>query len=336
MSKQANKTMIGVFVLGAVALFVAAVLVFGGGKFFKKTQKVVMFFDGSVKGLGIGSPVMFRGVKIGSVTDIKLVMDLKDMSVVTPVLVELEPDRWILIGGERDIARLKALIGHGLRAQLQMQSILTGQLMVALDIMPDKPARFVGKVKEYPEIPTVPAPLEELTKTIQNLPLKEIADNLNRTISGLDNLINSPDMKENVKSIHVTLAETRATLKEVQKLVVHVDNKVDPLMADIHGVAGDASDALRQSQNTMKAIEGNAGEIAASTKKSLEAADAALRQAEKTLTAFSGNSQLVHEVENTLKDLSEASRSIQDFFDYLERHPEALIQGKPKAEGGTK
>jgi len=336
MSKQANKTLIGIFVLGAVALFVAAVLVFGGGKFFKKTLKVVMFFDGSVKGLSVGSPVMFRGVKIGSVTDIKLIMDLKDLTFVTPVLVELEPDRWVVIGGDRQFSRMKALIDRGLRAQLQMQSILTGQLMVALDILPNKPAKFVGKVKEYPEIPTVPAPLEELTKTVQNLPLKEIADNLKRTIAGLDALINSPDMKENVKSIHVTLAETRATLKEVQKLVVHIDNKVDPLVSDIHGVAGDASGALRQSQKTMIAVEGNAGEITASTKKSLEAADAALRQAEKTLNAFSGNSQLVHEVETTLKDLSEASRSIQDFFDYLERHPEALIQGKPKAEGGTK
>jgi paraquat-inducible protein B len=336
MSKQANKTLIGVFVLGAVALFVAAALIFGGGKFFRNTQKVVMFFEGSVKGLGVGSPVMFRGVKIGSVTDVKLILDVKDLSAVTPVFVELEPDRWTIVGGEPDVSRMKALIDRGLRAQLQMQSILTGQLMVALDFLPDKPARFVGKVKEYPEIPTVPAPLEELTKTITNLPLKEIANNLNNAIAGLDKLVNSPDMKENVKSIHTTLKDTSATLKDVKKLVDHIDNNVGPLMTDIHGISSDTKESLKQSQKTMKAVEADLAEITASTKKSLESADSALKQAEKTLATYSGDSQLVNEVHRTLRDLSEASRSVENLFDYLERHPEALIKGKPEPEGDTK
>src|SRR4030067_1266217 len=117
MGKEANKTLIGVFVVGAIALIVAAVLIFGGGKFFRKTYKVVMFFEGSIKGLNIGSPLMFHGVKIGSVTDINLILNAKDLSLQTPVIVELDPQRWTLVGGEKsgDVRGIKDLINRGLR-----------------------------------------------------------------------------------------------------------------------------------------------------------------------------------------------------------------------------
>ena len=107
MGKEANKTLIGVFVVGAITLIVAAILILGGGKFFRKTYKVVMFFEGSIKGLNIGSPLMFHGVKIGSVTDINLILNAKDLSLQTPVIVELDPQRWTLVGGERgDVRRI--------------------------------------------------------------------------------------------------------------------------------------------------------------------------------------------------------------------------------------
>ena len=336
MSKQANKTLIGLFVLGAIALFVATVLVLGGGKFLKKSDRAVMFFDGSIKGLSVGAPVMFRGVKIGSVDDIKLIMDARDLSITTPVVIELDPERWVLVGGTPDVKRMKELIARGLRAQLQMQSFLTGQLMIALDLFPDKPAKFVGRMPEYPEIPTVPAPLAELTKTIENLPIQKMADDVSRTLEGVEKLVNSPDMKENIRAVHETLAETRKTLKETRIFVANLNSKVGPLAANAEAVAADTRASLKQSQVTMKAIEGDVADVSASVKKSLDSADATLRQAEKTLATYSGNSELVHEMESTLSELSETSRAIREFFDYMERHPEAVIKGKPKPEGGTK
>src|SRR5512143_1986566 len=91
MSKKANKTLIGAFVVGAIALIIAGVVIFGSGKLFAPVRKFVMVFAGSVKGLNVGSAVIFRGVKIGAVTDIQLRVDPKNMTAVIPVYVEIDP-----------------------------------------------------------------------------------------------------------------------------------------------------------------------------------------------------------------------------------------------------
>ena len=72
MSKPANKTMIGLFVVGAIVLIVVAIGVLGSGKFFKRQFNYFMVFEGSVKGLNVGSPVVFRGVKVGVVSVIRM------------------------------------------------------------------------------------------------------------------------------------------------------------------------------------------------------------------------------------------------------------------------
>ena len=99
MSKPASKTLIGVFVLGALVLAVIALVIFGSGKFFERRITYVMYFDGSVKGLNIGSPVVFRGVKIGSVKDIELKADVKDFKLFIPVYVQVEPQKVTVMKG---------------------------------------------------------------------------------------------------------------------------------------------------------------------------------------------------------------------------------------------
>jgi len=161
MSKPASKTMIGIFVVVAIALLVAAILILGSGKFFKDNPKFVMYFQGSVKGLSVGSPMVFRGVKVGTVTEIKMLLNPKDLSLVIPVYVEFERESLGAVPGSESSEMykkatgtrgflVKELIGQGLRAQLEMQSIVTGQLMVALDLHPDKPAKLVGYDPKYP------------------------------------------------------------------------------------------------------------------------------------------------------------------------------------------
>lgn len=329
MSKQANKTLVGGFVVGSIALLVSAVLILGGGKFFTNKFKVVMFFDGSIKGLNVGSPVMFRGVKIGTVSDINLMLNAKDLSFQTPVVAELDPSRWVLTGGEPgDLTKLQALISHGLKAQLQMQSIVTGQLLVALDLFPDKPARFVGLVKEYPEIPTVPTSLEELSKALEDLPLKEIVMNLNSAMDGIQKIVNAPEIKEDMESL-------RLTLREARELIRNIDRKIDPLITNLNALTDDARGSLKQANNTLTTLEKDAQEIAITTKQTLESAQAALRKSEKTFATFSDDSQLLYETKKTLKELSAAARSLRVLSEYLEQHPEALLSGKPKQEGAS-
>ena len=139
MSKQANKTLIGAFVVGAVALAVIGVLVFSSGEFFTEKRTFVMYFEGSVKGLDEGAPVIFRGVRIGSVTNIILRADPNDLSITIPIFVEIEPERFEMGGSRKHSPEetSRILIQRGLKAELEMQSLVTGKLIVALDFFPD-------------------------------------------------------------------------------------------------------------------------------------------------------------------------------------------------------
>ncbi len=223
MSKQANKTVIGAFVVGAVALAVTGVLIFGSGKFLSKLNPYVMYFEGSVKGLNIGSAVMFRGVKIGTVTDIVLRADPEHMTVEIPVFIEIDPERFQKIRQgrrKRDAAEtLKLLVDRGLRAQLQMQSMVTGQLMIELDYHPDKPAKLVGADTRYPEVPTIPSSMQQLTQTIESLPLGEMVTNLTLALQGLERAVNSPEVGKGMKNIN-------ETLEDIQRLVEGLDRSV--------------------------------------------------------------------------------------------------------------
>jgi paraquat-inducible protein B len=320
MSKPASKTLIGVFVLGALVLAVIALVIFGSGKFFERRITYVMYFDGSVKGLNIGSPVVFRGVKIGSVKDIELKADMKDFKLVIPVYVQVEPQKvTIMQGAPAHGQYIEELVKKGLRAQLEMQSIVTGQLMINVDFYPDKPARFIGLDTKYPEIPTVPSPLDEMLKTAQELPLKELFDRLLKSIAGIEKIANSPQMTASLDSLS-------ESLKEARKILTKVDQEIGPMMA-----------SLKETSSSFKAIADKSEGVPASVEKTLATAQDALKQAEKTFISVqnlaSNNSVLVYQVDNALEEVSRASRSVRSLSDYLYRHPESLISGKKPAKG---
>ncbi len=341
MSKPVSKTLIGVFVMGAMALAVTAVLVFGSGRFFKQTKKFVMVFPGSVKGLNVGAPVIFRGVAIGQVTDIQLRVDPKTLSGEVPVYVEIDPDKFSVPQDQRPLleitrtkyAYINPLIDKGLKAQLQLQSFVTGQSMVYLDFFPDKPVRLTGIEKRYPEIPTVPGDMEELSKTLKDLKLGELLKNITHVVDSLDKIANSPELKGSIASLH-------DTLKDTDRLVKNVDSQVKPVMADLKETLGASRTALAQAERTLaqveKALSSKDG-VPAEVNKALQTASEALRQAESTLKAVQAvaedNANTGHELNRTLKDVSAAARSVNTLADYLERHPESMLQGKPGSKG---
>jgi len=329
MGTKVNKTAIGAFVLGAIALLVAAVLVFGAGKLFTTEHTYVTFFEGSVKGLNVGSPVTFHGVKVGEVTDISILADPATKTLKIPVLFDIEPAKFKGTGSEfqHDPKYVeKAVKELGLRTQLQTQSFVTGQLQVSLDFFPGKPATYVGLNKRYPEIPSVPTPLEEIQKTLADLPFKEIVHNVNDTLASVEKLVNSIDARK-------TTATIEAALQDVRELVKHVDQEIKPLAESIKKTSGTAEATLNETKETMAAARGEIKELSASTKNTLESAQTALKQSEQTLQAYSDDSRLVTELNKTLRDLSATSRSFRNLSDYLERHPESLLRGKASPKG---
>jgi paraquat-inducible protein B len=222
MASRANPAVIGGFVLGAIALAVAGLVVVGGGKFFQHRQFWEAYFDESIKGLAVGAPVTFRGVKVGSVTDIRVVVN-KDVTpdkvptdvMRTPVFFEISADRIADTAGnairfEKDAAGVKRLFDYGVRAQLELQSLVTGQLGINLDFHPGAPMKLTGLSLKYPEFPTIPSTMASLGRSLGDLNMNELAQDIRRTVRGIERLVNSPEVKQIVVSANATLARVDA------------------------------------------------------------------------------------------------------------------------------
>ncbi len=324
MAKSANKTRIGLFVVGAVSLAILAVAVFGSGGFFTDKRYYVMFFDGTVKGLTVGSPVMFRGVRIGSVSDISLLFNSSNMTVKVPVVVEFEPGKVKRIGESDDddsADYIKKLVAKGLRAQLQLQSFVTGQLMIAIDFFPSTPANYVGLIDDYPEIPTTPSSMEQITKTLENLPIKEFMEKLTKTVDGLNKLVNSPEAMASLKSVRQGLHETAGILKKV-------NSQIEPIVSNLSDTTASLKSATSKVDSALSGKNGIPEQLTqtlASARKTLEDAQQTLSSMQ---SATSENSVLMNEVGTTLDELSRTARSIRVLSDYLEQHPDSVIWGK--------
>lgn len=162
-----------------------------------------MYFEESINGLNVGSPVVFKGVQIGKVASIELIANAEDLSFSIPVYVKMDAEQSINHSetyGEKEMI-LNALIAKGLRARLTTQSYLTGQLMIELEMLPDTPIvlRRPQDEKEFLEVPTVLSPLGEISKGIQNLPLKESVEQFRRFFTSLNDEM--PQVKKMINSM---------------------------------------------------------------------------------------------------------------------------------------
>src|SRR5215468_5711955 len=243
MARQPNKPLIGAFVVGAVALAVVGLVVLGSGKFFQKHFTNVMYFSGSITGLSVGSPVKFRGVQVGQVTKIAAVLDPKTMTITIPVYVELDPSSWIVMGqggggnAPASATFYQPLIDKGLRAQLDVESFVTGKLYISLDLHPEAPAKLLGLDPRYPEVPTIPSLKEELLKTLQALPEKIIA-----VADGISGLVNSPAAQD--------------SMRDLDALLRSLTTEIGPLSTSARSTLETARRAFKQGEQTLAMREG--------------------------------------------------------------------------------
>jgi paraquat-inducible protein B len=347
MSKQANKTVIGIFVVGAIALVVVAIVVLGSGKFFKQTFRAVCYFEGSVGGLNIGAPVVFRGVKIGSVTDVLLRADSTKMIFVIPVYIEIELDRFEVIGvrPKQWGRNLKTLIDRGLRASLETQSIVTGQMQVGLDFLPEKPAKFAEFKydQKTPEIPTVKTPLQELAQKIQKLPIEEIFDKLSSTLDSINKVVESPEIPEAIRSLNLALGDVRKLVQNVDGHTGQLASNLNETVQDarkllqnadarVTGLAASLDETVKEARGVVQHVDDRIGPMAGSLEGVIKSADATLTLAQKAMEGIEAsvgeNSALLYELNKTLEDVSALARSIRVLSDYLQQHPESVIWGK--------
>jgi paraquat-inducible protein B len=313
-SKRANPTLIGAFVLGALALAVVGIGIFGSGKLFRRTEEFVAVFSGSVNGLSVGAPVKFRGVQVGSVTKILLSlpgMTLPELRI--PVIFTIDRDTATKLGAmvnPADPATLSTLIDQGLRAQLQLESIVTGVLFVELDLFPNSPLNFyLPKDSGYVEIPTQPTLLQEATQTAADVIAKLRDTDFDGLVSavrdaarGVNELADSPELRQALVAMRDTLVVTRETLVEVKP-------RIAPLAGRLDSGVGRLETTLKRLDQTLGSVELSLGSFN---------------------TLVDPRAPFVYQMTSTLADLSAAARSVRELADYLERNPSAVFTGRPR------
>jgi paraquat-inducible protein B len=293
---------------------------------FSDAQKNMIFFEGSVNGLNIEALVKLKGVPVGKVTDILVIYDDQLGKIITPVIVEFTPQKvYDMQGGHIEKATgedINILIKQGLRAQLQTQSLVTGQLFVELNFRPGTPINLLGGDHPlYPEIPSIPSSREQLENTIEDIvamvrkmPIQQTVQSLANSIQQVEKLLASPEIKS-------SLVTFNATLKDVQQLIRHADQKIDPLAGELEG-------SIRQSRLLLESINKMSGPTLVSAQETLQATKDAMNQAHSTLLTIDQATGQNASLDLALKDLSTAARSLRVLADYLERHPDALLYGK--------
>ncbi len=269
-------------------------------KEYSYTKKInfIVYFDSSVRGLAIGAPVEFKGIKIGSVLDIRLEFENENTVFRIPVLIEIEPERIIARdGGEQDSPYhvMNVLVERGLRAQLRTGSLLTGQLYVELDMHPDTAIVLSGEETKVPELPTIPAAnfdaitasIEKFVVKLDKIEIEKIGAELLATLTGANTVINNPE-------IPVIITDLQGSLESFRSIMQKVDES-----------------------NLKEAI--NAGHLA-------------LEKLEETLSltnrVLKPNSPLQYNVIKLSAELEETARSIRALVETLERNPQSLIFGK--------
>lgn len=338
MAKRSNPKLIGAFVVGAIALAIAGAIAFGGTQFLVTKHKAVLFFQGSVGGLAVGAPVDFRGVKVGTVTNIQINYDIDKQTLEIPVEIEIIPEMIHVTSGQRSERNLQKLVERGLRAQLVVQSLVTGQASVEFDFHPDTPIRLVGARTDLPELPTIPSSMDTMQANIaavlqklSQLPLDKIADGITGAIGNLQQTLT--DASTLIKDVNVRidpmLTNLEDTSEQAKILIATANDRIqlrqgEPLQT-LNDTLKDYGQLADQLQGTTKLLTGD-------LQTTLKILNSALGEINDTVTLLerdlARNPALLTQTTDTLREFKAMAASIRAFAEYLQRNPNALLTGK--------
>lgn len=316
MSENTNrKTQIGAFVVLGGVLLVFVIMAFGHMRLFSSSKEVVAVFQNSISGLSVGAPVNFRGVKVGSVKSITLHFDPKDRKAYIPVVITLESGQMHVVHdviSEKQI-NLQDMINNGLRAGLNLQSLVTGQSDIELDFDKSVPAVLHPRITSLPEVPVRLSTMEKLKNTLEQIPIKDISqhadtallsitslsDELRRQLPGLIASVKttSDRSQETVEAATVAIKDLQArldvTLLKMDKLLDTGTNQLDARGKDLHVTLSTATKTLDSLQDILSARSVDRANL-----------DAALR------------------------DIAATASSLRGFASDVERNPQLLLMGR--------
>jgi paraquat-inducible protein B len=339
MSRKASATLIGSFVVAGLALIATAIIALAGNQLFTSKEHAVMHFSGSVYGLQVGAPVVFRGVRVGSVESIEVFYERASDNFSIPVVVALDSDVVSGLDGKRadiDVGlALPGLIERGLSAQLATQSLLTGLLYVDLDLRPQRESKVRGTYEGVTEIPTTVTAIQNIRDQFEGMDFRRIADDISAIASSARAVVSGPQLKQALDD----LAAITASLKRMSE---RLDKRVDPMADELQRSLVATREAMEGMQKAAKSVDQTATGVGRTSDRvgALVAPDAPLvqnlqraaeevgRTAAALRQATSGDSSLMLGADRALEDLSRAARALRDLAETLEQQPDALLRGR--------
>ncbi len=319
MSIQADPKAIGGFVIGAVLILLAAIIFFGTGDFFNKTEKFVLYFEGSLQGLKIGAPVSIKGVQVGQVDAIVIdVQDNRSANVLTQVTIEIDMDSFQTLGNKKTID-IEQWVQDGLRAQLRLQSLLTGLLYIEMNFFPDSEVQLTHlHLTDLPELPTLSTGLQRLLTQIGDMDLENIVQETQSVVSGLNSLINNQATQQ-------LTTRFNQTLSSVQNLADHMDTQISQLTAATMPLIERTDQLITNLQQTLPATIEETHKLVVSLQTTAHRLDRTVGNVDFLL---SDDSPLLYSLRSSMEEVGDAAYQWRALGQLLDAHPEALLRGK--------
>ncbi len=319
MSKRISPTAIGMFVVGGFALVIAAIVVVGSGSLFKKPQRFVCMFQGDVNGLKVGAPVKFKGVQIGTVEEIEINLspgegelrpDIKELRL--PVVIGIDRSMLIQRGGSGEALTTQgfdAAIARGMRAQLNVESFLTGLLYVDIDLHPNAPLNLAlipgsGSLREIPTVPTTMEAIQkqaaEALAKLDKIDFNALVASITSAANSINQLTSSPDLKATLASLKQTVPNLDRTITSLRVALDNANERITPLTASLQKNSDEANATMKDTREALLEVR----------------------------SSLDPDSPLWVNLNTALDQLADTTRSIGELTDFLQRNPAALLRGK--------
>jgi phospholipid/cholesterol/gamma-HCH transport system substrate-binding protein len=339
-NKKIQPAVIGAFVVLSCLLFVIAVIIFGGNKLFEKENIVIAYFEGSLKGLSIGAPVTYRGVKVGQVKSIQIHIQKNAMNrqdVIIPVLIALTAGQSIMVDESHTPSKngadefLEAMCEQGLRAKLKMQSLVTGKRYIDLAFYENTTPLYRDQTGKHFEIPTLPSESYQFSRLVENINFEELYSKILNTLTSLESLTADLATTLGDKKTQGLVDELSVATGSLNSILSKIDNNASPILEKIESSLEQIDDLATNADQVVTSIDARLppliDEVAtfiAHFDTTLLLADQVLHQAGKTLKP---SSPLYFRLTEAIRQIEKTAGSIEDLSDFLYRHPNALILG---------
>ena len=332
--------MIGVFVIFSLILFMTAIVIFGGNKFFAKEDLIITYFEGSLSGLSVGAAVTYRGVTIGQVKAINIHIqagDTQNQKLIIPVLISLSAGTTLIVDGpiernDEDInIFLESMCQRGLRAKLKLKSLVTGKRYIDLAFYENSPAIYRDKAGEYFEIPTLPSDMQQLSKMLEGINLGDLYHKFLNTLTSLEHLSSGLSKSLDQEKTKQLLDNLLLATANLNSILEKIDTGVPPIIEKIDSSLDSFASFSTHADNVVLSLDKQIDPLANKIKSTFDHMDTTLAQVNTLLNqaekGISPNSPLYYQFTQAMQQLEETASSIKKLSEFIRRNPDTLIFG---------